>query len=639
MSRRAIRKTDFGTVLLHWTLVALLLVAVSTGLRIAIDSTSELHWLRHFDTILPQNIVWTAHIPVGTALFAVALSYAVYVVDAGLFRRIRPDVSRIKGLVGSRQARHGALNVILLWVLFLALATELVTGTMLYIGYGGMATQAHLFATWVILGYVPCHVIIHYLIGGKSQLLRIFNPTRLPPPPQPFDPYEMIAARVYPAGQSASQAQSPDEAKLVRGAKTVRPEAIERGGKSQARGNTTIHAHPLPSAIAGGLSFLLFLLSLDTVARETLTISQIATNERPTIDGDVSDPVWRKAEPITIPTAQGANLDGLNSSVVEIRAVHDGTNAYFSFIWNDPTRSLKHVPLIKAENGWQVLQEGFDRDDATGFFEDKFAVLLVSKYALIPGDRTFHAGARPLDDKPATFSGRGLHYSVDGGYSDMWQWHASSGGMLGWVDDAHLGPPANPSQAQAAGREAYKGGFSGDPGNAFFSYNFDVRGPGGYQEPVIPKRLPREWRKIQAAMGTVDPNPNHGDAEDSAWWMTEGDSVPYNAELDARIPVGAMIPGVVISGKYFGDRADVRGAAKWASGRWSLEVSRKLDTGSKFDTPIITGSYMRVAVFDHTQSRHTRHIRPIRLEVHRCGKVAECMSTTKDSPPIGAKSF
>jgi hypothetical protein len=79
--------------------------------------------------------------------------------------------------------------------------------------------------------------------------------------------------------------------------------------------------------------------------------------------------------------------------------------------------------------------------------------------------------------------------------------------------------------------------------------------------------------------------------------------------------VGATIPGVIIAGEFAGDRADVRCAARWASGRWALEVARRLDTGSKYDVPIKTGNFMRVAAFDHSQIRHTRHLRPIRLEV------------------------
>jgi Ethylbenzene dehydrogenase len=116
-------------------------------------------------------------------------------------------------------------------------------------------------------------------------------------------------------------------------------------------------------------------------------------------------------------------------------------------------------------------------------------------------------------------------------------------------------------------------------------------------------------------MGDVDIDPNHGENEGSRWFMTEDESIPYSAEADARIPAGTVIPGVIIAGEFSGDRADVRCAARWASGHWALEVARRLDTKSQYDVPIKTGVFMRVAAFDHSQIRHTRHVRPIRIEV------------------------
>jgi hypothetical protein len=412
-----------------------------------------------------------------------------------------------------------------------------------------------------------------------------------------------------------------------------------RHARERRHGGAMLHAHPFVTAIAGGLGFLVFMLSLDTMTRDTLVIDQIAETDKPRIDGDLSDPVWRLATRVAVPTQQGANLDGAGQSWVEIRAVHDGTNAYFSFVWEDPTRSLKHLPLQKTENGWRVLQQGFDHGDATGYFEDKLAVLLLGAYVLIPGDRTFHAGRQPLADKPATLSGRGMHYTTNGGYADMWQWHASTGGMAGWVDDTHFGPPAEPTEAQKQGQAAYKGGFAPDPGSALTELNFEERGPGGYDRPVTPKRLPTDIRDWAQATRAMSLDPNLGDSENSVWWLTREESLPYSGEHDARIPVGTVIPGVMISGSYGGDRAHIRGMAKWASGRWSLEVARRLDTGSKYDAPIADGSYMRVAVFDHTQSRHTRFIRPIRLEVNRCPNTAGCISTSKDLRLSEAKSY
>jgi hypothetical protein len=116
-------------------------------------------------------------------------------------------------------------------------------------------------------------------------------------------------------------------------------------------------------------------------------------------------------------------------------------------------------------------------------------------------------------------------------------------------------------------------------------------------------------------MGLINLDPNVGESNGARWFMTETDSVPYTEELDRLIPVGTVVPGVIISGGYAGDRADVRCAARWASGHWALEVARRLDTHSKYDVPLRSGVFMRVAAFDHSQIRHTRHVRPIRIEV------------------------
>jgi ethylbenzene dehydrogenase len=416
-----------------------------------------------------------------------------------------------------------------------------------------------------------------------------------------------------------------------------------RGARRPSQGpdskGKVLQAHPLTIAIAGGFAAITFLMSLDQASRDTLVIEAVMDESRlPKIDGDVSDPIWREAKPVWFRTQQGANLDGQGGSMVEIRAVHDNTDVYFSFIWEDPTRSLKHVPLVKTKAGWRVLQDGFDHEDATAFFEDKLAILFAPAYVLIPGDRTFHAGRSPLDERPASKSNRGYHYTMDGSYVDIWQWRASNGGMLGWIEDSHFGPPATPTLSQLSGKQPYKGGFEPDPGKST-ALNFDYQPPGGYSEPLIPYRLPKDYRKTMQAMGKIDLAPDHGESEGSTWWMTEADSVPYSKEADQQLPVGAIIPGVIVNVPFQGDRADIRCAAKWAAGRWSLEVVRKLDTKSKYDVPIKTGTYMRVAVFDHAQSRHTRAIRPIQLKVNKCENAAECLSTVRNSPQDEATSY
>jgi hypothetical protein len=183
------------------------------------------------------------------------------------------------------------------------------------------------------------------------------------------------------------------------------------------------------------------------------------------------------------------------------------------------------------------------------------------------------------------------------------------------MDDDHFGPPVAPTEAQSRGMIPYHGGFAPDPGTANYLDNFAPRLPDGYAQTLTPRRLPKDPRAMLAAMGPIDLDPNHGEGEDARWYMTDAESVPYSAEIDARMPIGMVVPGVIVSGTFSGDRADVHCAARWAAGRWALEVSRRLDTRSPYDVAIRSGIYLRVAAFDHNQIRHTRHVRPIRIEV------------------------
>ena len=105
------------------------------------------------------------------------------------------------------------------------------------------------------------------------------------------------------------------------------------------------------------------------------------------------------------------NFDGEGETTVEIRAVHDGERVYFLFAWDDPTRSLKQLPLLKTPDGWKLLHRGYEAGEERAYSEDKFAVLLTKINATLAGDHTFHAGPEPLPGKPRTLSGHGLHYT------------------------------------------------------------------------------------------------------------------------------------------------------------------------------------------------------------------------------------
>ena len=188
--------------------------------------------------------------------------------------------------------------------------------------------------------------------------------------------------------------------------------------------------------------------------------------------------------------------------------MHDGTWAYFLFTWEDPTRSLKHLPLVKEADGWHLLHSGYEIGDEHDYNEDKFSVLLTTSDVTLAGDRTFHAGPHPVANAPATMTGRGLHFTA-AGYVDVWQWKATSGGPTGWMDDAHFGPPLDPTPMQAANVVPYKGGFAPDPGTANYRDNFtvdaDTSGGTTSSRLIAPLRLPKVVAETTAAMGRYRP--------------------------------------------------------------------------------------------------------------------------------------
>jgi cytochrome b subunit of formate dehydrogenase len=547
-------RTDVGTILIHWTASIACFITLATGLRLASDQEFSVVW-RAIAPILPQGEIWSWHILSGLALTFASTAYIVYMHRSGLARRTALSKLRVLAGPAPRKMKWGALNVLLNWLLYGLVVVQTLTGILLYLGYGGVNVTVHSVAATLVLLYIAAHLIGHFGYGGWLQLLRVFKPAPL--------------------------------------AKTA-----------GTRARPLLVATAVGTAVAAGLAVL------DLTAVDRLVIRP--ASDAPTLDGRMDDGVWRTARPVFIRTMQGSNLAG-GESTVEVRAVRTDRKVYFAFRWEDPSRSLRRLPMIKKEDGWHVVGNNADTADVTTFYEDKFAVLFSSSDGFGNAGST-HMGRTPLAAGPAAVNARGLHYTTDGSYADVWQWKASRGGHLGYVDDQYFGPPRDPTPAEASGKARYQGGYWNDPGRAFYSYNYKMEV--GHRGPVQLLRLPRDLAATVEALGRFDLDPDSSDQEGARWWMTEAESVPYAKELDDRIPIGTVLPGVLITGNYEGDRANLRGEAKWKDGAWTLEVERDLATGSSYDVAFKPGQplFMWVSAFDHSQTRHTRHMRPVRVE-------------------------
>jgi cytochrome b subunit of formate dehydrogenase len=130
-SRQRLR-SDFATAILHWTIVALFIVNLVTGLRIAGDSP-EASWSSALSGILPQGNVYVLHIWSAWALGAACIGYVAFLLIAQLAPRVALDSSRLRALSShDRRTRWQAINVVIYWIAFLLVAAAEVSGSLLY---------------------------------------------------------------------------------------------------------------------------------------------------------------------------------------------------------------------------------------------------------------------------------------------------------------------------------------------------------------------------------------------------------------------------------------------------------------------------------------------------------------------------
>ena len=555
---RRLPSTDAGTVALHWLTAVALIVSLGTGVRIAADSLDD-RVARALAKIVPQGDVWTVHFAAGLTLLFCATAYVLYMARSGLQARVSGRRLRALAQPSNARVRWGALNVLLHWLLYGLLVTLAATGLLMFTGRGGWRVWVHEVCALATLGYVLAHVTTHYLFGGWRQLLRV-----------------------------------------------VRPLA-PLGARSRSR--------PFLIGALGGAVVVAGFAAFDVGSRDVLRVTRVDTP--PALDGKLDDDAWRTARPVIVHTSQGANFGGTGESTVEIRAVHDDERIYFAFRWEDPTRSVRRTPLIKGDDGWHQLATNVDIADVVDYYEDKLAVMFSRSDAFGVGD-SIHLGAQPIADRPPPLHGRGEHYTTDGSVIDVWHWKSTRGGILGQFDDQYFGPPRDPTPAEAARQVRYQAGYWNDPGDAAYLYNYEVEPPGGFRGPIHVLRLPKDLAAIQALMGPFDPDPDASVAERyRGWWMTESESVPYSEAADAAIPIGTIIPGVVILGRFTGDRGQVSAGSRWQDGHWTVEASRVLMSGSAYDQDFVPGRplFLWVAVFDHNETRHTRHPRPVRISI------------------------
>ncbi|MBI2504501.1 MAG: ethylbenzene dehydrogenase [Candidatus Latescibacteria bacterium] len=305
------------------------------------------------------------------------------------------------------------------------------------------------------------------------------------------------------------------------------------------------------------------LVSANTQQSNELTSQYVTTP--PVLDG-TADAVWDEAQALSFPVVGGANA---GSHQVTLKSVYSGDQVYFLVSWNDPTESLRRFPWVKQEDGtWKRLVDGPSGDDNV-FYEDKMAFIWNIDNSITGFNQagcfaTCHAGeaGKPYGNK---------YTANPGEMGDIWHWKSVRTGSVNQIDDQYVDDMRYSSDTPEAGRHS------------------DPKTSGGYTD---------NYNADKTAPGFMDPN-----GANAGYWILDSEKKEFVDTFKA----GDEIAGIVVA-PLAGDRGDLPAMAQYSNGAWTMELSRKLVTGSDKDvqfSDLSQAYYFGVAVFDNAQVRHS----------------------------------
>jgi len=325
-------------------------------------------------------------------------------------------------------------------------------------------------------------------------------------------------------------------------------------------------------------------LSVSAVQADEFTVTAVKASAAPKLDGSADDAAWKAAPATAIKAVKGVNFGGSGETAGSIKAVYVGDMLYILLQWNDPTMSFQRSPYKKqADGSWAKLKDADDKGgDNNKVYEDKAAMIWNINDSIFGFDRrgcqlACHAGepGKPFGNK----------YTAEAGeLGDMWHLKLVRTGPVDQVDDQYLdNTKYDKEKAPEAGRKS-------DPNTG-----------GGYKDIALKDGKPEFMSK--------DAKPANAGG---TYWVVKGNEAPFD---DSKFKAGDEVASIMIA-PYTGDRGDIKLGVKWANGKWTAEMSRKLATGSKFDVQFSDMGkeyHFGVAFFDNAQVRHAYQEKPLKL--------------------------
>jgi hypothetical protein len=298
----------------------------------------------------------------------------------------------------------------------------------------------------------------------------------------------------------------------------------------------------------------------------------------PNIDGNADDAAWVEAQATIIPVT----TYGIPTFNWTVKSVYTTDTVYFLIQYPDANQEFSrglwaYDPTTKS---WGRISDDFNDEDEFGLFWN----INMPNYATAGCTQACH------NDKMVAPTGTS---------ADLWQWTSVRTNPMGWAADRTLGDNINASDSGGFVDDA---GVEKDPG---FVDNLQTIGK---------VQVPLYWKPFSGASGISSGSPlfllkSEIDSGAAKKIVSVDASGVLTDETGTKVPLWVHIPGWIDSqpgGPVYGD---IAAKGTWADGVWTVELSRKLDTGSTTDVQFkdLTATYYWDAYVKTRQTGESAH--------------------------------
>lgn len=282
---------------------------------------------------------------------------------------------------------------------------------------------------------------------------------------------------------------------------------------------------------------------------------------------DAGSSEWKKAQESKIVLTGAGSVEG---KVIELKtkSVYTKDEIFFRLEWPDKDKSMNKKRWKFSGGKWTPIKADEDRLGVV------FEINRINKFATKGCAVLCHNESK--NEKEWYFA-----VSSAKEKAEMWHWKAVRSNPVGYTEDGYV--TTNPSKKPEEGRKRDAGS-----GKAKSNRTKDKSKPMYRQDPAKSASIPGSLLVNQAA-----------------------EIKDYSIFKD-----GDEIPGYMVNTPWKGSFADVKTRGVWANGKWTLMMSRKLDTGYDDDLQFNTRKKypFAVAVFDNAHEHNSYNSEPLKLQ-------------------------